>query len=472
MTVHSKNNSAEKTTLVERAMEEICQRISNQRLAPGTKLPSIRQFASQMQVSKSTIVIAYDRLAAQGTIKPRSGSGFFVAGALVPLTLMQHKPQAEHEIDPLWVSRQSLKATDNALKPGCGWLPASWMPQESIRRALRSLSRAEQPTLSEYGTPKGFPPLREHLLRQMAQKQISATLDQVILTSSGTEAIDLLCRYFLEPGDTVLVDDPCYFNFHALLKAHRVKVVSAPYTKNGPDIELFEQVLLEHQPRIYITNSAIHNPTGAILSPTIAHQLLKLAEISNLIIIEDDIFSDLEATPAPRLAAMDGLNKVIHIGSFSKTISAAARCGFIAARKDWVEGLIDLKIATSFGGNPFAAELTWRVLQDGNYRKHLHKLRQRLSSAMGKTSSRLIDIGIKPWLVPQAGMYLWCKLPNGLQATSIAKKAHSKGIILAPGSVFSLKKSANQYLRFNVSQSTDPKIYEALELIITQESCP
>ncbi len=289
-----------------------------------------------------------------------------------------------------------------------------------------------------------------------------------MLTGSGTQSIDLRCRFFVDPGDTVLVDDPCYFNFHALLKAHRVKVVSVPYTKTGPDLELFEQALLDHRPRLYIANSAIHNPTGAVLSPTVAHQVLKLAEQSDLIILEDDIFADLETTPAPRLAALDGLNRVVHIGSFSKTLSAAARCGFIAARPDWIEGLVDLKIATSFGGEPFSAELTWRVLIDGSYRRYLDGLRERLSRAMGETCQRLTHIGIEPWITPQAGMFVWCALPGNLQAIDIAHKAYEKGILLAPGNVFSLREQASQYLRFNIAQSTSPEIFLTLEEIISK----
>ena len=467
MTVQINNNRNRKLTLVAQVMREITQRITNQRLAPGAKLPSIRKLAQTMQVSKSTVVDAYDRLTAEGAIEARRGSGFYVTRNLPPLILAKTGPRKDRAIDPLWVSRQSLEAGDTALKPGCGWLPASWMPQDSLRRALRTLSRSAQSTLTEYGTPFGFTPLREYLLRRMADHQISAGLDQLILTSSGTQTIDLLCRFFVEPGDTVLVDDPCYFNFHALLKAHRVKVISVPYTKTGPDLTLFAKALLDHQPRLYITNSAIHNPTGAVLSPATAHQILKLAEQSDLVILEDDIFADLETNPAPRLAALDGLNRVVHIGSFSKTLSAAARCGFIAARPDWIEGLIDLKIATSFGGEPFSAELTWLVLKDGSYRKYLSGLREDLSRAMGETCKRLSHMGIEPWITPQAGMFVWCALPRDLQAVDIARKAYEKGVILAPGNVFSLREQASHYLRFNVAQSTDPEIFETLKSIIS-----
>ncbi|TIX53317.1 MAG: PLP-dependent aminotransferase family protein, partial [Mesorhizobium sp.] len=269
-------------TLVESVMSTIRHRIAARSLTPGTRLPSIRAFARTMQVSKSTVVEAYERLAAEGIIRSRPGSGFYAAGPLAPLSLAEIGPRLDRAVDPLWVSRQSLEAGDGVLKPGCGWLPASWMPEAGLRRALRTMARGDDVTLTDYGTPLGLAPLRHLLARRMAEHGIEASPDQIMLTESGTQAIDLLCRFLLEPGDTVLVDDPCYFNFHALLRAHRAKVVGVPYTPSGPDIELFAQALLEHRPRLYITNSALHNPTGAILSPVVAHRLLKLADQSDL----------------------------------------------------------------------------------------------------------------------------------------------------------------------------------------------
>ncbi|RVD41107.1 PLP-dependent aminotransferase family protein, partial [Mesorhizobium sp. M8A.F.Ca.ET.023.02.2.1] len=262
---------------------------------------------------------------------------------------------------------------------------------------------------------------------------------------------------------TVLVDDPCYFNFHALLRAHRAKVVSVPYTQSGPDIELFAQALAEHRPRLYITNSAIHNPTGAILSPVTAHRLLKLADQSGLTIVEDDIFADFEHAPAPRLAAFDGLSRVVLIGSFSKTLSASVRCGFIAAPRDWIEGLADLKIATTFGGGRLAAELVLTLLKDGSYRKHMDLLRARLSRAMGETSARLKAIGITPWIDQPAGLFLWCGLPDGVDAADVARRALADNIVLAPGNAFSLSQSASRFLRFNVAQCADERIFKVLE---------
>jgi DNA-binding transcriptional MocR family regulator len=454
---------ADAGTLVERVMQTIRQRIAGRTLAPGAKVPSIRGFAETLQVSKSTVVEAYDRLAAEGVIQSRRGSGFYVAGHLPPLSLAELGPRLDRVVDPFWVSRQSLEAGTNALKPGCGWLPASWLPEAGLRRALRSVARTDTAVLADYGTSLGLPALRQLLARRMADRGIEAAPDQIILTESGTQAIDLLCRLLLEPGDTVLVDDPCYFNFLALLRAHRAKVISVPYTPAGPDIDLFAQALAEHRPRLYITNSALHNPTGATLSPVVAHRLLKLADQSGLTIIEDDIFGDFEHESAPRLAAFDGLERVVHIGSFSKSLSASVRCGFIAVRRDWVEQLIDLKIATSFGGGRLSGELILGVLKDGTYRKHMESLRERLSRSMGQTSARLEALGIEPWIEPRGGMFLWCKLPVGLDATDVARRALAENVILAPGNAFSVAQSASQFLRFNVAQSTDPRVFTVLE---------
>lgn len=457
-----------KTTLVAQVMAAIHKQITSRQTAPGVKLPSIRSLSQRMQISKSTVVDAYERLVAEGTILSRPGSGFYVAGHLPPFSLTDTGPSLDQAVDPLWMTRQSLDAKSNLLKPGCGWLPASWMPETDIRRALRLLARDKQSNLTDYSTPRGLPALRQLISRRLADHGIEANPQQIMLTESGTQAIDLLCRFLIEPGDTVLLDDPCYFNFHSLLRAHRVKVVSVPYTPNGPDTQLFEQALIEHNPRLYITNSALHNPTGATLSPVTAHRVLKLAEQHDLLIIEDDIFADFEQEPAPRLAAFDGLDRVIHIGSFSKTLSAAVRCGFIATRHEWIEELVDLKLATSFGGGSFSAELVLALLKDGAYRRHIGGLRSRLADARGKVGAKLKAIDLIPWIEPNAGMFLWCQLPKAIDAADVARSAIANGVVLAPGNAFSLTQAASGFLRFNVAQTMDPSIIPILEKAMQQ----
>ena len=328
-------------TRIDAVMDEIRLKISSRTYLPSHRLPSVRQQARTLQVSVSTVVEAYERLMAEGIILSKPGSGFYVSGPVAPLALAQMGPKLDREVDPLWVSRQALDTDHSTLKPGCGWLPPEWLYETGVRRALRSMAKADSLELVEYATPAGHPELRQLISRRLIHIGIEASPEHIMLTESGTQAIDLICRFLLEAGDTVIVDDPCYFNFHALLKAHRINIVSVPYTPHGPDLEIFQSVLAEYSPRLYITNSGIHNPTGAVLSPVTAHRLLKLVDQTNLVIVEDDIFADFEHTPAPRLAAFDGLNRVIQVSSFSKTISASLRCGYIVAKNEWIENLID-----------------------------------------------------------------------------------------------------------------------------------
>ena len=449
-------------TRIDAVMGEIKSRIASRTDTPGARIPSVRAMARALQVSVSTVLEAYERLMAEGLLNSRPGSGFYVAGPVAPLVLTELAPRLDREVDPLWISRQSLETASDAMKPGCGWLPAAWMYEAGMRKALRTLARSDTVKLTDYASPLGHPPLRQFLSRRLAGTGIEAPADHIMLTESGTHAIDLICRFLLQPGDTVLVDDPCYFNFHALLKAHRVNIVSVPYTAVGPDIEAFGAALREHAPRLYITNAGIHNPTGASLSPVTAHRLLKLADSSSLVIVEDEIFADFEATPAPRLAAFDGLSRVIQIGSFSKTISASIRCGYIAARGEWIESLVDLKIATTFGGGRLGADIIYQAITDSGYRKHMEGVRQRLAQAMTTTVARLRALGIEPWITPQAGMYVWCQLPHGKDAATLAKACLSEGVVLAPGNAFSQAGTAGDFLRFNVAQCADDRIWDVL----------
>ncbi len=446
-----------------KVMESVRARIDGRSLPAGARLPSVRAEAKASGVSVSTVVEAYERLVAEGLIQSRPGSGFYVAASAAPLILKAVAPRRDRAIDPFWISRQSLEAAPGTLMPGCGWLPADWMFESGLRRALRKIARGDAVDLAEYGSPLGSERLRALLARRLLGLAIPAASDRIMLTESGTQAIDLVCRLLIEPGDAVLVDDPCYFNFHALLRAHRARIVGVPYGPDGPDAAAMESVIARERPRLYITNSAIHNPTGATLSPATAHKVLTLADKARMTIVEDDIFGDFEQEPATRLAALDGLDRVICIGSFSKSVSASVRCGYVAARADWLDSLIDMKIATSFGGGRMAAALLLATLSDGAYRRHMEDVRRKLGRAMDRTVARLEALGLTVDLRPRAGMFVWCRLPHGVDAGRIAAQCLGDGIVLAPGNAFSVTGGASRFMRFNVAQCGDDRIFASLE---------
>ncbi|AXU98175.1 GntR family transcriptional regulator (plasmid) [Erwinia persicina] len=458
-------------TLTETLIDEIRSSILTGTLAAGDRLMSVRRFAAARSVSPSTVVEAYERLAAEGVIRARRGSGFYVSGTpLVARSLVDTRIGQPRDVDPFWVSRQSLDAAVGELTPGCGWLPDDWMPHEALRKGLRQLARLDSPLLTDYGSSHGSPKLRRLILARFAREGLSASMEQLMLTGSGSQALDLLCRYLLRPGDSVVVDDPCYFNFKALLRAHQVKITGVPYTPTGPDIAVFEQVLAAERPRLYITNSALHNPTGACLSAQTAYRVLSAAALHDTLIIEDDIFADFEPDPSPRLAIPDGLDRVIRTGSFSKTLSASVRCGYIACRAGWIDELVNLQIATNFGGpGPLASELIAGVLSGGSYRKHLQEVTTRLDRARKEAVERLATLGIVPWQVPRGGFYLWCRLPDGVDSTLLTRRCREEGVILAPGNVFSVSQTAGAFLRFNVAHLSDARIYGVLKRAIAEQ---
>ena len=462
--------TAPETTRVEQVMALVRERIERRVLSPGARLTSVRAMAEATGFSKSTVVEAYDRLVAERVIRSRPGSGFYIAAPLAPLSLAQVGPRLDREIDPLWMLRHSLTSGPGALKPGCGWLPDEWMPEELLRKGMRSIARARGSALTGYAPPLGLEPLRSLLARRLSDQGIEAAPDQVLLTDSGTHAIDLVCRFLIQPGDVVLVDDPSYFNFHALLRAHRARIVGIPYTPSGPDITAFAQALTEHRPRFYLMNSAIHNPTGAVLSAATAHRIMKLADAHNLIVVEDDIFADFETESGARLAAFDGFERVIRVGSFSKTVSSSVRCGHIIAKPEWIVGLSDLRIATGMSGSPLAAMLLHYALADGSYRRHMEQMRIRLQVKMDRTIKRLKSIGVVPWIEPTAGLFLWCRLPDAIDAADVTRRALADEVVFAPGNVFSVTQSAASFMRFNVAMMEDQKIFRVLESAMTERA--
>ena len=159
--------------------------------------------------------------------------------------------------------------------------------------------------------------------------------------------------------------------------------------------------------------------------------------------------SEISKPTRPRVwRGSTGSTGVIAVGSFSKTLSASIRCGYIALRPDWVEGLIDLKLALSLGNGHLSAALMHRLITDGAYRRHLAEIREKLARAMGETARRLERCGLTLWTEPRGGLFLWARLPDGLDSADIARNALARDVVLAPGAAFSIGASGRDFLRF------------------------
>ena len=436
-------------------------RVENRALGAGARLPSVRKLSDELGVSRSTVVEAYDRLAAEGRLEARRGSGFFVTSAPAPLVLAE-APRLDPAVDLLALIRRALEDRPDVLQPASGWLPEDWLPSAGIERAVRAVARGAGPSKLRYDSAFGFEPLRRLIAGRLAERGAPIEPSRIVLTDSTTQALDLALRLFLSPGDRVVVDDPCYFNLVQLLGAHRAEIAAVPYTKDGPDLERLEAIFAASRPRVYVMVAGPHNPTGATLTAHVAHRVLRLAEQYDVVIVEDDIYGDFESAPSPRLAALDGFRRVIQVGGFSKTVSAALRISYLAGAAEWMEAIVDLKLATTLGNSAFAAAAVHAFLIEGGYRRHLDTLRPRLAGAAARSVSKLKALGVTPWVEPRAGMFIWAELPGGLDAAEVARSAQDDDVIFAPGRSFSASPKWRGFLRFNVAVSADPRVYDAL----------
>jgi DNA-binding transcriptional MocR family regulator len=158
-------------------------------------------------------------------------------------------------------------------------------------------------------------------------------------------------------------------------------MLAVPRNRNGPDLAALEELAAAHRPKVYFTQSVMQNPTGTDMSPHVAFKVLRAAECHNFVVVEDDIFCDLQAKVMPRLATLDQLNRVIYVRSFSKTLSGSLRVGFIACAENIANELADIKMLTSITTSQFTERLVYLMLVNGHYRKYLSRLHERLGEA-------------------------------------------------------------------------------------------
>lgn len=446
--------------LVDQIVTAIRSQAEDRLLRPGARLPAIRQFAEAHGISRFTVVEAYDRLVAQGYLQSRRGSGFYVASRSLPALAPQTaaEPLERGALDAAWMMRQALDAGAEGLRASAGWLPRSWMDEDGVRRQLRAMLRDEEANLISYGRPQGHLPLRQHLPFKLGELGIAAQPDQIVLSHGATQALDMVIHHYVRRGDTVLVDDPGYYLLFGVLRLHGARLIGVPWTPEGPDAAALERLAAEHKPKVYFTQSVLHNPTGACLSPANAYRILQCAERHDFQIVEDDTWSDFHPGVTTRLAALDQLHRVIYISSFSKTLSGNLRVGFVAARADIIDALTDIKVLIGMATPAAAEEMVYRMLTEGHYRKYLERLRTRLGEATARTLRMLERVGLEPFGSAQGGLFIWARIPGVDDAVELAASAAREGILLAPGTLFRPQSQASPWLRLNVAYAADVRL--------------
>ncbi|CAB3786077.1 PLP-dependent aminotransferase family protein [Pararobbsia alpina] len=425
----------------------------------GTKLPSIRQLAADHGISRFPVIEAYDRLVSLGLIDSRRGSGFYVAErrfAPPELTVVDSH-LVEDVVGPVWKTNHF---GPDMLRLGDGLTPEDWRDTEGLSFAIRQLARTDPSSLIDYSTPLGYAPLREQVAMRLMPLGIHVDPGNIMLTNGASQALDLVIRYMLKPGDTVFIEDPAYYNLLGLLRISGVQVVGIPRTRHGLDIDVLEAKLREYRPKVFFVNTVFHNPTGTTMSPPNAFRVLQLARQHGVTLIEDDVFADFQTEPTDRLATLDQLESVIYIGGFSKTLSGSLRVGYLVAGPTAIRHMADIKTLTSITASRFAESLVSSMLERGAYRKYLERLRRHLAESLSGTLQRLESSGWEVFGPPVGGQFLWARVPRIDDSQKLSKFAERFGIGIAPGQAFHADQRDTPWLRINIAHADEPRAIE------------
>jgi DNA-binding transcriptional MocR family regulator len=449
-------------TLTDQLSARFAERIRNRLMAPGTRLPSVRECALQQGVSPHTVVAAYDQLLAQGLVEARRQRGFYVRSEVVAPPVERAAGAVARSAAPADAStliRSMFHRRSDKPQPGMGVFPPDWFESTFMPTAVRRVtnSKALKELSLQYGDPAGDAMLRDSLSRKLAGIELHATPSQIVTTVGATHALDIVSRTLLRAGDPVMVEEPGWALEFARLEALGMRILPVPRGPAGPDLEVMARYCEEHSPKLFVSVSVLHNPTGYSLSPGSAHRVLQLAQKHDFHIVEDDTYSHLAPEHATRLSTLDGLQRTIYVSGFAKILAPNWRIGFMAASPELIGRLMETKLLATLT-TPALLEraLSWCIDQ-GQLRRHAERIRTRLDGARSRTVKLALASGCRFESEP-AGLFGW--VDTGVDTDMLTQRMLDEGYLLAPGSLFHARRNPTTLMRINFATAQDAAFWK------------
>ena len=468
---------ASSQSLTEQLAGRFAERIRTRLLAPGARLPSVRQCAEQHGVSPSTVVAAYDQLLAQGLVEARRNRGFFVREASVPPAegavadappavasafAAAHWIVARRNPGPVNATtliRGMFHRVSNKPQPGMGVFPPEWLESTFMPAAVRKVTgtRALQDFSLQYGEPLGDASLRRALSTKLAGLNVPAAPDQIITSVGATHALDIVSRTLLRPGDPVMVEEPGWAVEFARLTAMGMRLLPVPRRADGPDLDVMAKYCEMHKPKLYVSVSVFHNPTSYCLAPGSAHRVLQLANQHDFHIVEDDTYNHIAPAHATRLSALDGLERTIYVGGFAKILAPNWRIGFLAAPTGLVERMLDTKLLGTLTTPALLERALALCIEQGQLRRHAERVRTRLDVARGRSVKLALNAGCR-FVAEPAGLFGW--VDTGVDTDALAQRMLDEGYLLAPGALFHAERKPSTLMRINFATTQDAAFWK------------
>lgn len=370
--------------------------------------------------------------------------------------------------------REILKVTEQPdVISFAGGLPAPELfPVEALARAHAEVFAEEGAQACQYSTTEGWWPLREWIASRMMGRGIStAAPDRVLITNGSQQGIDLVAKIFLDPGDSVIVENPCYLAAIQVFKGFEAQLIAVGSDDDGMQVDEVERVLATapRLPKFIYVVSQFHNPKGTTLTLERRRRLLDIAHRYGVPILEDDPYCELRyrGPSLPPLAALDNHGLVIYLSTFSKTLSPGMRIGWTYSSAEVFQALVRGKQAADLHTNTIQQRAAARLLAAFDFDAHVERIKTVYGERAGVMLAALgeyFPIESK-WTRPDGGLFIWVELPESVRAEELFDKALRERVAFVPGASFFVTEARPNFMRLNFSNCTPDLIHEGIRRI-------
>jgi 2-aminoadipate transaminase len=407
-------------------------------LPPGERLPSERDLANWLAVSRTTAAAAYRELEARGLVRGHVGRGTYICAAPdgdgAPFAWRGKVAlAAQRTVDP--ALRSLVRAADaDMISFAAGSAALDCFPLDLFREATDRVLRDQPAAALGLGPTEGQPALRRALASRFGTRP-----EMLLILTGAQQGLDLIARCLLDPGDRVVMDRPGYLGAIQTFRAAGAHI--AGWDAERADLGELEDLILRYRPKLLYTNPTFQNPTGRTLPAGTRRDLLALATRYRLPVVEDEPYRELSfgVRPPPTLFHLDEYALVIHLGTFSKTFAPGLRLGWLAASPAIVDQLTLIKQRSDVFTATLPQLAVAELLHDGGYDAHLRGLRIQHAArhaTMLRELDRCLPPGAMRYAPVEGGLYLWCRLTGGLDATLMSGAATAAGVSYVSGDLF------------------------------------
>ena len=455
------------TSMTQQLVEHISKLVDDGALEPGAKLPATRALAADAGINHLTAVRVYRRLAELGYVSAAVGRGTFVRRNVPAAAAGTGTGPGRESLDwqlgmlaPRTLSyademlRDSLHAphAEDTIALGLGFPDPELCPSQELAEIAADIARETPRAVTDYLQVEGLPELRERLAELGVEAGYARSSDEILVTSGARQAIDLVARATLGPGDVAVIESPTFAGSLASLKATGARVLPLPVDSEGPDIDVLERILARHELKLVVLQSSCANPTGADLSPQRRDKLVELARTRGFFVLDDGVYATIRYEGAPlRRLRERAPSHVIYVDSLSKTIGGGLRVGWIAASGPVFARLVQLKLDSDIHTAALPQHLGARYLRGDRHERLLAEAipvyRDRRDALLRALERHLGHDAT--WTVPSGGHNTWVTLHDPVDERALYVEALREGVSFLPGGAIQAEKSSRTSMRLS-----------------------